>query len=794
MKGQRLKRIILVILIIIIFIVGAGFIYMRAEFKASIPQRQGTIIVEAIQAPIDIVFDQKGIPQVWANSSEDLWFAMGWLHAADRLFQMDMTRRVARGRLSEFFGSAVLEVDRLQRKIGHSHLAQTALDELDLRTKKLLKSYVSGINEWIENQRTLPFEYILLGTEFEEWTIEDCLAVLSFQTWYSDMIQNNSDLFIQIAALSDPDSVKSILNDRSGWVPTTVKNDQLWYSFRDAMIQDLFANGLASFAMSNASNSWAISPSKSASGSAILASDPHLDLSRLPQFWYIIGLHCQSENVNVVGITAPGIPMIAFGHNGQVAWAFTAGGVNITDQYIERINPEDSTEYQSANGWEKFSYRHELINSSDGAIPETLIVKTSRHGPVLNENDSLGEAYAFRWAGYDMSLSEAANNSIKMATVNNFRDFRKIVTGLGALNANWMYADAAGNIGYQLGTPIPVRAKNHSAFRLAGWNDDNEWQGYQPLDNTPHSYNPKHGWLATCNNPPAVETLDYDLRGNFSGDRILKIEKLLNRDKRFSVDDMKKFQSDFHSEFILRWREPIVEVLRQLGKMELADVMWQWDGHMNMASKEAALADLWLKKLKDLTFRDELGDITDRMHLRVMFRDRVLYQLYMHNNKYWFDDKTTKDHVETREEIAQRAMQDALLSVGDKSWGVFQQLTMKHPMSAIPILSQLLGLEKGPFPRGGNPGTLNASTSIPDGENSFKVLGGPSWRFVIDFAHVDQASMVIPAGQSGNPMDEHFFDFYDLWEKGEYWNTPFSRSAVMSRSQSILELRPSSLN
>jgi penicillin G amidase len=789
-----MKKILLAILILIILLLCAGFIYMRAEFKASIPQREGTVVVDAINMPLNIVFDKKGIPQIWANSSEDLWFAMGWLHAADRLFQMDLTRRVARGRLSEFFGSAVLDIDRLQRKIGHSHLAHTSQNDLDSRTKNLLTYYVAGINKWIEHQETLPFEYVLLGTEFEEWTIEDCLAVLSFQTWYSDMIQNNSDLFIQMAGLSDPDSVKSLLNDRSGWVPATVPNDKIWYSFRDAMIQDLFANGLASFTMSNASNSWAISPSKSASGSAILASDPHLDLSRLPQFWYIIGLHCQPENINVVGITAPGIPMIAFGHNGQIAWAFTAAGVNITDQYIERINPEDSTEYLTPAGWAKFSLRPEVIMSRDEAMPETLIVKSTRHGPVLSENDSLGEAYAFRWAGYDVSLSEAANNSYKMTIVNNFQDFRKIVTGLGALNANWMYADAAGNIGYQLGTPIPVRINNHNILRLPGWNDENEWQGYQPLDKTPHAYNPKRGWLATSNNLPADETLDYTLAGNFSGDRILKIEKLLNRDKRFSVDDMKNFQNDFHSEFILRWREPMAEVLQQLGKMELADAIGQWDGHMNPDSKESSLTELWLKKLKDLTFRDELGDVTDRMHLRVMFRDRTLYQMYMRDSKYWFDDKTTRDHIETREEIAQRAMQEVISELEDKSWGELQQLTMSHPMSAIPILSQLLGLEKGPFPRGGNPGTLNASTSIPDGKDVFKVLGGPSWRFVIDFANVDQASMVIPAGQSGNPMDDHFFDFYDMWQKGEYWITPFSRNTVMSNSQSVLELRPASVN
>ncbi len=408
--------------------------------------------------------------------------------------------------------------------------------------------------------------------------------------------------------------------------------------------------------MSSASNSWVISPKKSKSGFAMLASDPHLEISRLPQFWYMIGLHCPNENINVLGISSPGVPIIVFGHNGQAAWAFTAGGVDIADQYIEMVNPKDSTQYKAPTGWKNFALRDEVIVASDKALPETLVVRTSRHGPVMSQNDSLSEAYTMHWAGFDRSLADAAESAVELMTVNNFKDFRKIVTRFGALNANWMYADARGNIGYQLGTPIPIRQNSENVFKLQGWMDENDWNGYQPIENTPHSFNPDRGWLATCNNPPVSDEFGYRLPGNYAGDRILRIVKLLDSNETLSQSDIMSFQNDVHSQFILRWRKPVAEVLQQLGETNLAGNIGQWDGRLATDSKEAALVETWLMNLKDQTFRDELGDLTDQMHLRVLFRDRVLYRLYMEGQSSWFDDKTTEDQIETRNDIALRAM------------------------------------------------------------------------------------------------------------------------------------------
>ena len=229
--------------------------------------------------------------------------------------------------------------------------------------------------------------------------------------------------------------------------------------------------------MAKASNSWLISGAKSNSGNAIFANDPHLDLSRLPQFWYVIGVHTRDNSLNILGITSPGIPFIAMGHNGDIAWAFTAGGIDVTDEYIERVNPDNPDQYQVGDNYEFFRKREEYIFVDGWENPDTLVVKSTRHGPVLGKEPLTHEVYSWRWVGHDFLPSQSISSVFLLTHASNFEDFRKSVTNFAALNANWMYADRDGNIGYQLGTPIPVRNTSNSHTRFPGWEGQYEWTG-----------------------------------------------------------------------------------------------------------------------------------------------------------------------------------------------------------------------------------------------------------------------------------------------------------------------------
>jgi len=529
-----MKKIILFVSGLILLIVFLAGLYFYVILQQSLPQQTGNIHIEGITEHVEITFDRMGIPQVWALNERDGYFVFGYLHAADRLFQMDLTRRVAKGRLSEFFGKAVLDFDRVQRKVGHQRMASAQLDYLDEETRTKLQAYAEGVNFCVSKMKSLPFEYQILRKQFEEWTVLDALCVVSFQTWFSDFLQSPDQRYLKIMEKIGPERALKLIKMYPDWAPYTVPktpvNSSLKNSFQRYMAGYLFGSGQTPLLMSTASNSWVIAPGKSESGACMLASDPHLELTRLPQFWYYSGLHIKDKGLDVLGISAPGLPFMVMGHNIKTAWAFTVGGIDVTEYYQEKIHPQDSTLYLTPREWQPFIHLQEIIKV-DGQEDDTLVVRLTRNGPVLIENDSLKTIYSFRWAGSDMDLCKAAQSGFDLANTSNFKTFRKTVTNFGALDANWTYADSAGNIGYQLGAPLPIRPDSLGILPVPGWKKEYEWLGYRALEETPHSYNPPRGWLATCNNKQDSELLGYDLQGNFFSDRISRITELLSSKK-----------------------------------------------------------------------------------------------------------------------------------------------------------------------------------------------------------------------------------------------------------------------
>lgn len=802
MTSKKVFKSIALVLFLIVIILFIGLYFL---FGASLPEKSGDIEISGINATIEILFDEKGIPQIWAENEEDAWFAVGWLHASDRLFQMELTRRVAAGRLSELFGDMTLSFDRKQRLVGHHIIAEKDIVNLKDPTKKLLKSYASGVNQWVDQTAALPFEFQLLNTDFEPWTIKDCLSIISFQTWFSDDLQNNDDLYLSLEKKIGKKAAEQFISPYPHEAPKTVppidrKNkhksvDTAYFTsilnWKHDIYNYLFASNEIPFLMTKSSNAWAVSGKKTKSGKAIFCSDPHLEVSRLPQFWYIVGVHTEDRDVETLGITTPGIPLIAMGHNGNIAWAFTAAAIDITDQYIEEVNPDNPNIYKIDDHYQPFEKRVEYIKVSGWDNLDTLEILSSRHGPVIEKDDNSGQVISLRWAGFDFSPSDGLSAGFEMVKCKDFNSIRNCVTRFGALNANWLFADINGNIGYQLGTPIPVRKEINGHRRIKGWDGMSDWSGYHELDKTPHAYNPEKGWLASCNNKPDEENLDYSLYGNFADERIQRITDLLSLRNNLSIKEMKEFQTDFQSIGLIRWQNEAITILDQMDQKKWAGKLGEWNGRADLNSTETALVETWVMFLKEKTFEDEYTDLTGKLLNRLLYRDRNFYRIYTQNEENWFDDKRTTGQIETRDEIAIMAMEDALAIVGDQNWGDMQSVTMSHPLAVVPVLSSFLSLQNGPFPRAGTSGSLNNSTSIWNQKDSFITQGGPSWRFIIDFENIDQAQMVIPAGQSGNPMSPHFFDFYDLWASGEYWTVPFTREKVEERAMSKLLLRPS---
>jgi len=789
MKKHRIMKLSIWILTGVVLIAGLVFGGGYILFIKSVPDANRRVAFAALNDSVQITYDSMGIPQIWAQNERDVCFATGYLHAADRLFQMDLTRRVSHGRLSELFGKIMLDLDKQQRTIGHTRLARKFLPLLADADMKRLQAYADGVNAYVESCDALPFEYYLLQKEVEKWDVLDCLTIFSFQTWFSNALMNKDEFYLRLAEKVGMENAYRLLETYPALTPFTVPDETpeniTSNSWGEILGSAIFSGPLMPFQMSHSSNSWVVAPHRSQSGSAMLASDPHLEISRLPQFWYFLGVHSADTGSNALGITAPGLPFITMGHNGRCAWAFTVGGIDVNDYYTEKIDEADSSRYLTADGWQPFDIINDSIHISGDDQPVPLKIKTSRHGPVMFADDSLKQAYSLRWAGFDADLSRSISAVFHLKDVANFEDFRTIITQFGALDANWTYADSLGNIGYQLGTPLPVRPEFDGSFALPGWEERYDWQGYQPLNNTPHALNPERGWLATCNNKQHENPEQAELRGTFAADRILRISELLESQDKFSVKDLQGFQMDLTDKYLLKWKNRLADCTDAIGEKSAAIQLRNWDGTTGTDSRETALTILMLDQIRHRIFDDELGNLAGQVTYLML--DTVWNDFA----SIWYDDNRTPEK-ESRQDILEDAARKAFKIWNGRQWGELHTFSMTHPLALIPLISPLLSLKSEIIPWHGTAGTLNASFFLRDKkkEDQFQVVVGPSWRFVIDFAAVDSATFVLPAGNSGNPASPHFMDFHEMWKLGQRWNVPISRAAVEKRVTARTILKP----
>ena len=685
----------------------------------SVAQYEGTIKA-GVAAPVEITFDAKGVPQVWAKTDGDAFFAIGWLHASERLFQMELVRRLSRGELSEVFGDIAFDTDVAQRRAGFALRANRDVVRMDAKTRAAMQRYVDGINAWIAQVPVLPPEFVILRIKPRQWTLADCLAISGYQTWYSHELQDHDRRYQRlIQKLGMPASV--LAHAGFPWSPPTVPE----------------------YRMSTASNSWVLAPSRSASRAALHASDPHLAIDGVPGLWYLAGLHSE-EGLNVVGVTYGGAPFVVMGHNDTIAFSFTVAAVDIIDYYDDAPSATISREEIRVKGEEK---------------PRVVEVKGGTRGVMIDATTSM------RWAGFHFPSSGIAEAAYRLQRAQTFDEFRRAVTGFGALDVNWIYSDRAGNIGYQLGTPIPIRDYD-TYVRQSARDRKSEWRGYRPLDETPHALNPAQGFLATSNNQIVPPNWPYPIPGFYDPYRITRAAALLPT--KHTRDDMHAMQLDVTSAIALRWKS-----LAGLSK---------WDGRMSEDSREATLFAAWWRMLPRAIFEDELGDEWGT--------GRTFLEEALTTKSPLIDDKRTPK-IESLEDISARAMKDARIIAGDRTWGEASTLTVRHPLARVKLLDWWLHLNRGPYPAPGDAGTLHANFfALDEKTKSFTARVGPSMRFVLDWSDVDGFTLTGALGQSGNPFSPHYADFLEMMRRGEEWNVPFSRGKVNAKAASRLRLVP----
>jgi penicillin amidase len=690
------------------------------------------VVKTSVAGPVEITFDGRGVPQIWAKTDGDAFFAIGYLHASERLFQMELVRRLARGELSEVFGSVAYDTDVFQRRIGFARRAKAS--ELDANARATMQRYVDGINAGIRVAKMLPPELVLLRLTPREWTIDDCLAISNYQTWFSHQLMDQDQKYQKIIAKLGMNGTV-LANAGHPWSPPTVP--------------------LPDLSITKASNSWVLAPSHSSTHAALHAADPHLSIDQVPGLWYLAGLH-SGEGLNVVGATYAGAPFVVMGHNADIAFSFTVASVDLIDYYNDR--PVRTT--------------REVIRVKGEEKPRVLIVKEGVRGPMIDDHTSL------RWAGFDFSPARISESALRLQKAKTFDEFRLAVTGFGALDANWIYSDRDGNVGYQLGAPVPLR--DYDTYVRQNASDPNTaWHGYRALDETPHALNPAKGFLASSNNQPVSRDFAYRIPGFYDPYRIARVDALLP--SKHTVADMQAMQLDLTSGLSMRWKSLAAEGAKAAGMSNEARMLTAWNGTSTADSKEALLFAAWWRMLPRAVFEDELG--TDWDVGRVLIDEAI-------TNGIAVDDVRTKQ-IETRVDVAARAMKDAQAIAAGRTWGEACKLIVRHPLSRVKALNWWLNLDRGPIDGVGDPGTINANFfSYDDATKSFRSRVGPSMRFVLDWCDVDAFTISGALGQSGNPFSPHYDDFLSMMQHGERWNVPFTKERVVARADSVLRLVP----
>ncbi|MGH2398660.1 MAG: penicillin acylase family protein [bacterium] len=779
-----MRRLLLIIVsfVTLVILAAAGFgVY---SIRHPFPQVGGTLDVAGLQAPVEVIRDRWGIPHIFARSEHDLFLAQGFVHAQDRLWQMEFNRRIASGRLSEMFGETTLETDRFLRTIGLRRAAAAEWDIQDPEARAAAEAYADGVNAFLARYRNrLPIEFRLLRIAPEAWTPIDTLSYAKLMAWVLSVNWESEILRAHLVSRFGAEGAQSLLPAYPGDHPVIVPQSVDYTPFRSPAV--LRAMDAAPLRAGVGSNNWVVAGARSATGSPLLANDPHLEAG-MPSIWY--EMHLTGGTINVVGSTFPGTPGVIIGHNEHIAWGVTNAGPDVQDLYIERFHPTDPTMYLFKGAWENVSTVEERIVVKGRRDPVVLPVRITRHGPILNGVvDGLPHFVALRWTALERgTLLSSFSRLMRAANWNEFRDALRLWT-VPALN--FIFADRAGNIGYQLPGRIPIRAKGDGLLPVPGWTGEFEWTGEIPFDQLPSWFNPARGYIATANNRIAPEGYRYLLAHEWDpGFRARRIESVLTARPKVGMEDVQRLQMDVAS---LPARA-IVNALRQVRIAEepaaslLAELI-AWDGVLSPASRPAAIYEVFRVTLPGLIFRDVLGgDLFEKYMGRSDAWTMNIIRLLGDPGSPWWgaagrEAIVAQALVQANEVLTKRLGSDR----SGWAWGRLHVMRFEHPIGRVPALGWIFNATAPAT--GGDAYTVNNGGFSP---KTFRQIVVASYRQIIDLGDFDRSVSIHTTGQSGLPFHPHYKDFVPLWATGRYHPMLFSRARIQESAKSTLTLTP----
>jgi penicillin amidase len=777
--------------------------------------------VPSIKSEVKIYFDSLAVPYIIANNDEDVAFTLGYLHARERMFSMDMIRRAAEGRLSEIIGPETVPFDRMFRTVGIYRTAKMIKEKMNPVALKLLEAYSGGVNFYLnEKKNKYPVEFDVLGYQPEKWKPEHCIMVIRMMAWELNLGWWTDLTFTELVQKLGEEKVKEILPGYPENAPTIIpSNIKKFTRINNDLIKTdkEFRKFMGMTGTHLGSNNWVVNSQMSSSGKPIIANDPHLAY-RAPGIWYAAVI--KSPEWNAAGVSLPGVPGIAIGKNDNISWTLTSIMTDETDFYFETLD-SSHTKYLLDGKWKDLNILEDTINVRDAnGVP--IVIKSTHRGPIIsdihpftfvfNTEETTFPPISMRWLGNEFSDEMGAFLRINKAK--NWTEFKSAVEEYNVPGQNFVYGDDQGNIGYVFGGALPIRPNNATTFLFDGSDSKNDWKGFVPRNELPYLFNPPQNYIATANNK-VIKEFKYHITNLWEpASRIERITELLESKQKHSVEDYTKYQSDVKSPYA---RQIVPYILSAFKNVEIIDeklkeslkLLEEWSSfnfEMNKYLQTPAIFLTFFDKLMKNIYLDEMGeDLFNQYVFLANVPYRNVIELLETPNSIWFDNiKTTV--IETRDDIIRQSLDDALdeletdlgTDVKEWQWGQLHTVTFKHAFSgASSLVDKVINI--GPYEINGD-GTTIFNTEYPFYESiekyplfrhkPFECELGPSMRFIFDFSNPNDFYLILTTGQSGNIFSDHYKDQTETFLDGKYMKIRTDENSITSAKNKLLKLLP----
>ncbi|WP_347050797.1 penicillin acylase family protein [Flavobacterium olei] len=788
-----IKRILLVLVILIVVIAIGLFAYI---FHLK-PKYEGELQLKNLEKETTVYFDDFGVPHIYADSEKDAMTALGYVHAQERLWQMELLRRIAPGRLSEIFGGVALKNDKFFAGIGIEEASAKAIAKLDKNSEsyKLTQSYLDGINQYMEEGVT-PIEFTLVGVKKQKFTIEDVYNIFGYMSFSFAMAQKTDPLLTDIKNKYGAEYLKD-LGIEGEFNTTRIKISKERAEEYSAISKSITAmldqSPVPAFV---GSNSWVVGPHKSKSGKVIFANDPHIGFSQ-PATWY--EAHLITPQHELYGCYLAGTPFPLLAHNRDYAYGLTMFENDDIDFYQEKNKPDDSSQYQTPNGFSKYEIRKKTIKVKDSS-DVIITVKSTRHGPVMNdfmERLEKKNPIAMSWT-YTREPIQILEAAYGLSHAKNTTDFKKAVSLIAAPGLNVMYGDAKGNVGWWASGKLYRHNEGvNTHLILNGADGKDDIKAFFDFEKNPSAENPEWGYVYSANNQPEAIDNGFLYPGYYlPEDRAKRISGILDARSDWDKEAISKMIFDNTSDVAVEVVKNLVSVLNHetLSKEEkqVLNVLKSWKGTTNLEDIAPTIYNKWIYLYLKNTFQDEMGKENFDLFLGISTGKQVIANQIKNENSVWWDNIQTKNKKETRTDIISKAFRDAVISlknqlgnnISEWKWGTVHTVEHEHPLGKVKALRGLFNV--GPFNSPGSNEVINNLFFGFNDEGKYYTKGGPSTRRIVDFADVENSWSILPTGQSGNPFSKHYDDQAEMYNAGKFRKMKLNKEEIIKTSTKLV--------